>query len=88
MSMIFIEQHVAGQNVTKMASMAKLKAGRLAREIPDSCLQYWGGMGFTSDVLISRFFRYLFYSMYSMLLLCSIVYWARIRHVERKILAY
>ena len=89
MSMIFnTEQHVAGQNVTKMASMAKLKAGRLAREIPDSCLQYWGGMGFTSDVLISRFFRYLSYSMYSMLLLCSIVYWVRHGHVERKILAY
>lgn len=43
--------------MTKLASMAKLKAGRLARELVDSCLQYWGGMGFTSDVLISRFYR-------------------------------
>jgi citronellyl-CoA dehydrogenase len=33
--------------VTKLASMAKLKAGRLSREVADSCLQYWGGMGFT-----------------------------------------
>ena len=32
-----------------LASMAKLKAGRLAREVPDACLQYWGGMGFTWD---------------------------------------
>jgi alkylation response protein AidB-like acyl-CoA dehydrogenase len=29
-----------------MASMAKLKAGRLTREVADSCLQYWGGNGF------------------------------------------
>ena len=27
------------------ASMAKLKAGRLSREVTDSCLQYYGGMG-------------------------------------------
>ena len=32
-----------------LASMAKLKAGRLAREVTDACLQYWGGMGFTWD---------------------------------------
>ncbi|XP_076157858.1 putative acyl-CoA dehydrogenase 6 isoform X1 [Alosa pseudoharengus] len=49
--------YIKGQDVTKLASMAKLKAGRLAREVGDSCLQYWGGMGFTSDVLVSRFYR-------------------------------
>ncbi|XP_028820201.1 probable acyl-CoA dehydrogenase 6 [Denticeps clupeoides] len=49
--------YIRGNDVTKMASMAKLKAGRLARELGDSCLQYWGGMGFTSDVLVSRFYR-------------------------------
>ena len=27
--------------------MAKLKAGRLGRVVPDTCLQFWGGMGFT-----------------------------------------
>ena len=54
---INVEMFVDGHNVTKMASMVKLKAGRLARELPDACLQYWGGMGFTSDVLVSRFFR-------------------------------
>ena len=25
--------------------------------ISDACLQYWGGMGFTNDVLISRYYR-------------------------------
>ncbi|XP_071224833.1 probable acyl-CoA dehydrogenase 6 isoform X2 [Salvelinus alpinus] len=49
--------YIKGNDVTKLASMAKLKAGRLSREVGDSCLQYWGGMGFTSDVLVSRFYR-------------------------------
>jgi len=49
--------YVKGQDVTKMASMAKLKAGRLGRELTDSLLQFWGGMGFTSDVRISRAYR-------------------------------
>ncbi len=52
-----IEQYVNGIDVTRLASMAKLKAGRLAREVADSCLQYWGGMGFTHDNPISRAYR-------------------------------
>ncbi len=52
-----VEMYVQGQDVTKLASMAKLKAGRLSREVADGCLQYWGGMGFTADNPISRAFR-------------------------------
>jgi citronellyl-CoA dehydrogenase len=37
--------------------MAKLKCGRLSREVADACLQYWGGMGYTWDNPISRAFR-------------------------------
>lgn len=48
---------IEGEDVTLLASMAKLKAGRLSREVTDKCLQFWGGMGYTSDVLISRAFR-------------------------------
>ncbi len=51
------ESYVAGQDVVKQASMAKLKAGRLAREVADHCLQFWGGMGYTWDNPVSRFFR-------------------------------
>jgi len=51
------EEFARGQDVTKLASMAKLKCGRLAREVADSCLQYWGGMGYTADNPISRSFR-------------------------------
>jgi citronellyl-CoA dehydrogenase len=49
--------YVDGKNVTRLASMAKLKAGRLAREVTDSCLQYWGGMGFMWETPISRLYR-------------------------------
>lgn len=52
-----IEQYVSGKDVTRLASMAKLKCGRLNREVADSCLQYWGGMGFTWDNPISRAYR-------------------------------
>ncbi len=52
-----VEDYIAGTDVTMMASMAKLKAGRLAREVSDSCLQYWGGMGFTWDNPASRSYR-------------------------------
>jgi citronellyl-CoA dehydrogenase len=51
------EAHIAGEDVTKLASMAKLKAGRLTREVADSCLQYWGGMGFMWDNPASQLYR-------------------------------
>jgi citronellyl-CoA dehydrogenase len=51
------EQYVAGEDVTELASMAKLKAGRLRREVSDACLQYWGGMGYTWDNPVSRAYR-------------------------------
>ncbi len=48
---------LAGQDVTRLASMAKLKAGRLGREVSDACLQYWGGMGFMNETPVSRAYR-------------------------------
>ncbi|MCG8695818.1 MAG: acyl-CoA dehydrogenase family protein [Minwuiales bacterium] len=51
------EMYVNGEDVTELASMAKLKAGRLSREIADSCLQFWGGMGFMTESRISRAYR-------------------------------
>jgi citronellyl-CoA dehydrogenase len=52
-----IEEYVGGSDVLKLASMAKLKAGRLTREVNDACLQYWGGMGFTWEAMVSRAYR-------------------------------
>jgi len=51
------EHYIQGKDVTEWASMAKLKAGRLLRSIPDACLQYWGGMGYTWDNPVSRLYR-------------------------------
>ena len=48
---------VAGEDVTKDVSMAKLKAGRLAREVADSCLQFHGGMGYVEEYPMARYFR-------------------------------
>ena len=51
------EMYVRGEDVTELASMAKLKSGRLRREVSDACVQYWGGMGFTWDNPASRAYR-------------------------------
>ena len=52
-----IEIHVNGGDCTKLASMSKLKSTRLAREVNDACLQYWGGMGFMDETPVSRAYR-------------------------------
>jgi citronellyl-CoA dehydrogenase len=52
-----IDIHVGGGDCTRLASMAKLKGGRLQRETADACLQYWGGMGYMDESSISRSFR-------------------------------
>ncbi|AJD48471.1 acyl-CoA dehydrogenase domain-containing protein [Isoalcanivorax pacificus W11-5] len=51
------EEYVNGKDVLQKASIAKLKAGRLAREVYDSCLQYWGGQGFMWDSMVARGYR-------------------------------
>jgi citronellyl-CoA dehydrogenase len=49
--------YISGEDVTELASMAKLKAGRLGREIADWCMQFQGGMGYTWDNRVSRAYR-------------------------------
>jgi citronellyl-CoA dehydrogenase len=49
--------YIGGKDVTRLASMAKLKCGRLSREVTDACLQYWGGMGYTRDNPVSQAYR-------------------------------
>lgn len=51
------EGYINGEDMTRLASMAKLKAGRLCREVTDACLQYYGGMGFMNETLITRLYR-------------------------------
>ncbi len=48
---------VAGEDITREASMAKLKAGRLAREASDICVQFHGAMGYSEEYPIARYYR-------------------------------
>ncbi len=48
---------VAGENVTRLATMAKFKAGRLVRRVADTCLQFHGGAGYMEEMWTSRYFR-------------------------------
>lgn len=52
-----IQAGADGTEVTRIASMCKLKAGRLMREVADTCLQFHGGMGYMEETPISRYFR-------------------------------
>jgi len=51
------ENYLEGEDVTMLASMAKLKAGRMVRLVTDGCLQYWGGAGYLWDNPVARSFR-------------------------------
>jgi citronellyl-CoA dehydrogenase len=49
--------YVAGNDVTQLASMVKLKGARVAREVADWCVQFWGGMGYIEETRVNRFWR-------------------------------
>ncbi|MBB05690.1 acyl-CoA dehydrogenase family protein [Pseudooceanicola sp.] len=52
-----LEAHLAGEDVTKLASMAKYMIGRLSMEIPVELTQFWGGQGIVNDNFITRVYR-------------------------------
>jgi citronellyl-CoA dehydrogenase len=51
------EAYVTGRDTTRFATIAKLKAGRLQREVADTCLQFHGGIGYMDESWVSRYFR-------------------------------
>ena len=51
------EALMAGEDITRMATVAKLTAGRLAREVSDLCLQFHGGIGYMEETWTARFYR-------------------------------
>jgi citronellyl-CoA dehydrogenase len=51
------EAFMNGEDTTRFATVAKLKAGRLAREVADTCLQFHGGMGYMEETWVARYFR-------------------------------
>jgi len=52
-----VETYIGGEDVTRLASMAKLKGGRLGREVADACVQYHGGTGYMWENHAARYFR-------------------------------
>jgi citronellyl-CoA dehydrogenase len=51
------EAYVAGEDITRYATIAKLKTGRLQREVADWCLQFHGGIGYMEETWTARYFR-------------------------------
>ncbi len=51
------DELVAGRDATLLCSMAKLKSARVARELTDACLQFWGGQGYMWESSVSQFYR-------------------------------
>lgn len=52
-----VDEDPTSNEVTRIASMCKLKAGRLARQVADTCIQFYGGMGYMEETPISRYYR-------------------------------
>jgi len=51
------DKMVAGEDVTRMATIAKLNVGKLAREVADVVVQYHGGMGYAEENWPARYAR-------------------------------
>jgi len=51
------DAQLAGEDPTRLASVAKLLAGRLSRKVADTCLQYHGGIGYMEETWTARYFR-------------------------------
>ena len=51
------EAYLRGEDTTRFATIAKLKAGRLARQVADTCIQFHGGLGYMEETWTARYFR-------------------------------
>ena len=52
-----VQMKMKGQDATREISMGKLLSGQLMNKVAGGCLQMHGGMGFMSEMRVSRFFR-------------------------------
>lgn len=46
-----------GEDITRFATIAKLRSGRLARKVSDICLQFHGGIGYMEETWTAQFYR-------------------------------
>jgi len=51
------ERFVRGEDVTRMATISKLKVGRLSRQVADAAVQFHGGMGYAEENWPARYLR-------------------------------
>ena len=51
------ERMARGEDVTRMATIAKLKTGKLSRQVADAVVQYHGGMGYAEENWAARYLR-------------------------------
>lgn len=51
------EAYMRGEDTSRFATIAKLKAGRLIRDVADTCIQFHGGVGYMEETWTARFFR-------------------------------
>ncbi|MDP3971823.1 MAG: acyl-CoA dehydrogenase family protein [Candidatus Nanopelagicales bacterium] len=51
------QRYADGQDVSRMATIAKLKAGRLQRQVADAVVQFHGGMGYAEENWTARYYR-------------------------------
>lgn len=51
------EAYMRDEDTTRFATIAKLKAGRLLREVADTCIQFHGGIGYMEETWTARYFR-------------------------------
>ncbi len=52
-----VDALAAGEDITRHATVAKLRSARLARRMADAAVQYHGGMGYVEENWPARFFR-------------------------------
>jgi citronellyl-CoA dehydrogenase len=52
-----VAAYQAGEDITRHATVAKLRAARLARRMADTAVQFHGGMGYVEENWPARFFR-------------------------------
>ncbi len=52
-----VDELLAGEVPTRMATIAKFKSGRLARQVSDWCMQVHGGIGYVEETWTARFLR-------------------------------
>ena len=53
-----VEAYMDGEDITRHATVAKLRAARLARRMADTAIQFHGGMGYVEENWTARFNRH------------------------------